>query len=289
MHFLGNGQKSALQGIVKIYLILSFNAFPAFGTPQITRRPQYHPRGLRRCNELSARIWFSILEGLPTSDLKAFPLRSKYHREIALPLIFRHIRLSLAFIDGLEDSHITFTDLSASTLTSMVDLIRVYYEVLSVFPSLNSLTISFPCSKEIRSHLLAGIFHKSQLTHESSGELFSQTSSLEGNYHYSLSDATVNLTPPSLQKVAIIADLVGAYAPILQSSISTLKTLYVAAQAILTSYRHTPAGFAPGVILQTYPTVKDLWITFDGSTGVPAAGSFLSIFMIVSESTVTKG
>lgn len=131
---------------------------------------------------------------------------------------------------------------------------------------------------------------------ESSGELFSQTSSLEGNYHYSLSDATVNLTPPSLQKVAIIADLVGAYAPILQSSISTLKTLYVAAQAILTSYRHTPAGFAPGVILQTYPTVKDLWITFDGSTGVPAAGydeiarRFPNVqYLRVDETTTNRG
>ncbi|KAK6508799.1 hypothetical protein TWF481_003569 [Arthrobotrys musiformis] len=199
----------------------------------------------------------------------------------------------------------------------MVDLVRVYCEVLSVFPSLNSLTIAFPCSEEIRSHLLAAIFHKistyswyphlksltivlSYMSHHreepnnastfsglyascstSSQEFFSQTSNLREKYDYSLSDATVNITPPpSLQKAAVIvedgecgyADLVGAYAPILQFSISTLKTLYIAAQALFISYRHPPAEFAPDVQLQTYPAVKDLWIAFDGSTGVPAAG-----------------
>ncbi|KAK6535795.1 hypothetical protein TWF281_000046 [Arthrobotrys megalospora] len=271
-------------------------------------------------------IWFSILEGLSTSDLKSFSLASKYCREIALPLVFRNLRLSLASIDGLEDGiithiisdvrHVTFADLAASTQTAMVDLIRVYCEVLSVFPNLQSLQISFPCSEEVRSHLIAAILNKistyewypnlkaltivlSYMSHhrekpsslefgplytycsESAKEFFSKTSNLGDKYHYSLTDATVNLhPPPSLRKAAIIvedtengyADLVGSYSPILQLSISTLKTLYIAAQALFESYRHPPAEFAPDVALQTYSTVEDLWITFDGSPGVPAAG-----------------
>ncbi|KAK6338605.1 hypothetical protein TWF696_009417 [Orbilia brochopaga] len=117
-------------------------------------------------------IHLLILQYLTVSDLKAYSLCSKWHRDLVLPLLFRSLRLSQASARAFEiggclghlNSSVRRVALCGSAhqsdIARNIDLARICCEGLRLFPRIVALQVAIAVTPEFHFPLVAAIVSK---------------------------------------------------------------------------------------------------------------------------------
>ncbi|KAF3203623.1 hypothetical protein TWF106_006263 [Orbilia oligospora] len=152
--------------------------FANFGTTQPTStisrdRTPSAPKvsRLAAVNAVPYEIWVMIYDYLATKELKAISLCSRAHRERLIPLLYAHILLSEASVQGFQSGslkdcrslvrEVTFDGLcDDSSIHKTIDLCNLYCASLEIFSNLMGVHIRFATTTDYETAIPRAISRK---------------------------------------------------------------------------------------------------------------------------------